>query len=106
MRRVVEDHPMALGKAEVGRQRILTQYSWANATRGVERACHSLLADCAVPADSGITENVLDDIAATAIDPLLPLAETCVAGAVMVAVSVEPRANPDGVNPWHDTFTK
>jgi glycosyltransferase involved in cell wall biosynthesis len=47
MRRVYRDRPAALEKARAGRQRILTQYSWANAVRGVERACFSMLSELA-----------------------------------------------------------
>ena len=45
MRRVYEDHPAALEKARAGRNQILTQYSWSNAARQVERACLSLLSE-------------------------------------------------------------
>jgi glycosyltransferase involved in cell wall biosynthesis len=50
MRRVYEDHPAALKKARVGRERILTQYSWDDAARAVERACLALLSG--QPADA------------------------------------------------------
>jgi glycosyltransferase involved in cell wall biosynthesis len=43
MRRVYRDHPAALRKAQAGRSRVLSHYSWQHTARAVERACRSLM---------------------------------------------------------------
>lgn len=57
MRRVYEDHPTALAKARAGRDRILNHFSWADAARGVERACVSLLDEQLVPGGATIADD-------------------------------------------------
>jgi glycosyltransferase involved in cell wall biosynthesis len=43
MRRVFQDHASAVKKARIGRQRVLSEYSWAHSARQVASACHALL---------------------------------------------------------------